>query len=77
MIYKKISGIGMKVVKGRYVDGVVKLDERVDIEGEREVYVLFPEVEVKGVKAQELFETCGFVNVGGDAIKGSEDVYNE
>jgi hypothetical protein len=41
VIYKKISGAGMKVVKGRYVDGVVKLEERVDIEGEREVYVLF------------------------------------
>jgi hypothetical protein len=77
VIYKKISGVGMKVVKGRYVDGVVKLEERVEIEGEREVYVLFPEVEVKGIKAKELFEICGLVDVGGDAIKDSEDVYNE
>jgi len=77
VIYKKILGAGMKVVRGRYVDGVVKLEERVEIEGEREVYVLFPEVEVKGVKAKELFEICGLVDVGGDAIKDSEDVYNE
>jgi hypothetical protein len=75
VIYKKISSVGMKVVKGRYVDGVVKLEEKIDVEGEREVYVLFPEVEVKGVKAQELFEICGLVDVGGDAIKDSEDVY--
>jgi hypothetical protein len=67
----------MKVVKGRYVDGVVKLEERVEIEGEREVYVLFPEVEVKGIKAKGLFEICGLVDVGGDVIKDSEDVYNE
>jgi hypothetical protein len=32
---------------------------------------------VKGVKARELFEICGLVDVGGDAIKDSEDVYNE
>jgi len=77
VIYKKILGSGMKVVRGRYVDGVVKLEERVEIEGEREVYVLFPEVEVRGIKARELFEICGLVDVAGDAIKDSEDVYNE
>jgi hypothetical protein len=52
VIYKKYQVLGWKVVKGRYVDGVVKLEERVEIEGEREVYVIFPEVEVKGIKVQ-------------------------
>jgi hypothetical protein len=42
VIYKKILGAGMKVVKGRYVDGVVKLEERVEIEGETRGICAFP-----------------------------------
>jgi len=73
---KKI-GVGMRILKGRYVDGVVRIEGRVDIEGEREVYVVFPDVEVRGIKAGELLKICGIIDVGGDAVKDSEDVYSE
>jgi hypothetical protein len=56
---------------------LLSLRRELKLRGRREVYVLFPEVEVKGIKARELFEICGLVDVGGDAIKDSEDVYNE
>jgi hypothetical protein len=56
---------------------LLSLRRGLKLRGRERYMCFFPEVEVKGIKAKELFEICGLVDVGGDAIKDSEDVYNE
>lgn len=67
----------MKIVKGKYQNGIVKIEEKVDVEGEQDVYVLFPEVRVKYFDFAELMKAKGIISIGGDAVKDCEDLYNE
>lgn len=64
-------------MKGKYQNGIVKIEEKVDVEGEQDVYVLFPEVKVKAVDPAELLKIAGIISIGGDAVKDCEDLYNE
>lgn len=68
----------MKIVKGKYANGVVKLEkEELNIKGEVDVYVLFPEeIKIKRVKVDEFLKAfSGKIEIGGDAVKESEDIY--
>lgn len=69
----------MKKIKAKYVDGVIVLPDDFKVKGERDVYVVFPdEIEVKSVSVRDLVKAvANKVNIGGDAIKDCEDIYNE
>ncbi len=69
----------MKKVKAKYVNGVVKLPDDFKVEGEMNVYVIFPdEIEVKSVDVKDFVKAvANKVNIGGDAVRDCEDIYNE
>lgn len=68
----------MRIIKGKYINGEIKIDVKPEeIKGERTVYVIFPEEEVKYFDFSEILRARGIISVGGDAVKDSEDIYNE
>ncbi len=74
----------MNAYKARYHDGIVQLLEQPPKEiakNDSDVVVLFPEeknrINQRDSTTQRLMNLAGIMNVGGDAVKDSEDIYDE
>jgi len=67
----------MRIVRGKYINGEVRLDEKVEIEGQRTVYVIFPDFQIRYVEPFEMMKIKGLICAGGDAVKDSEDIYEQ
>jgi hypothetical protein len=75
----------MKKVRGVYKDGVVQLLENPGVEGQKEVYILFPDeppgeekVRFKGMACDptDLKPLSGVVSLGGDSVEDTERYYD-
>lgn len=69
-----------KTVRGIYENGEIRLLEDPQITGKQEVYIVFPDDErprVSGIPASAFQEIDGIVALGGDALEGSEGLWEE
>ena len=69
-----------KTVRGIYENGAIRLLEDPQITGKQEVYIVFPDDEnprVSGIPASAFQEIDGIVALGGDALKDSEELWEE
>jgi hypothetical protein len=76
----------MKIVKGIYQDGMVKIepDSGLEIEEKKEVYVLLPDHQAelgggdwKSFPAGDLKKIDNLVSLGGDSLKDLERIYED
>jgi hypothetical protein len=70
----------MKAIKGKYRDGIIELQEQPTVEGEKEVMVIFPDDTKapgrEGIQPKDFYKLSGIFNLGGNAVKNSEALYD-
>jgi hypothetical protein len=69
----------MKAVKAYYKNGQIALAEPPPTQHEAEVLVVFPDEPMNGdaaVAFKDLQDLVGFINIGGDAVKESDEAYD-
>lgn len=67
-------------IKVKYENGVLRPLEKIKLK-DKEIYEIEVnpkrKIEVKLIPPEVLEKLCGIISIGGDAVKDSEDIYDE
>lgn len=66
-------------VRGIYDHGEIRLLEKPEHlpEAKTEIEILFPNHNVKGMSPEQFSQFSDFISVGGDAVRETEELYND